>query len=329
MTELLLAPQQGSITHFIVTTLPLFGLLAYFLYEAWDRPNALIYQIGDDYTEDQMNAANAEIGSMIRLFDILIVFLVFHFLWTLFGIYVAVFIPKRRHLVGKYLSEGEEVIGDVLYDKTSRTCTTFQDYGYAVYPHPTKKTLIRKRVRVYQPYTREKITILRLPKKPLSGQAKIDIEIDLSAASKDRDNRNKHLSTFAVIWFFFTLMGAGYVVHQMGKLDGSMENHSLSMKLFLVFVGLNTPVAYFSNLLRFFMARNWMTNRGAMIDGSDDARELAPGCLMAVESFDGSNVVPYSMMNEEEMSYQGSITSHELDPRMMEGAPMKKVWVTL
>lgn len=329
MTELLLAPQQGSITHFIVTTLPLFGLLVYFLYEAWDRPNALIYQLGDDYTDDQMNAASLEIGSKIRLFDILIVFLVFHFLWTLFTIYVVIFIPKRRHLVGKYLSEGEEVIGDVLYDKNSRTCTTFQDYGYAVYPHPTKRTLIRKRVRVYQPYTREKITILRLPKKPLSGQAKIDIEIDLSAASKDRDNRNKQLATFALIWFFFTLFGAGYVVHQMGKLDGSAEDHSLSMKLFLVFVGLNIPVAYISNLFRFLMARNWMTNRGAMIDGSDDARELSPGCLMAVESFDGSNGVPYSMMNEEEMSYQGSITSHELDPKMMEGAPMKKVWVTL
>ena len=114
----------------------------------------------------------------------------------------------------------------------------------------------------------------------------------------------------------------------MGKLD-EREDHSLSMKLFLLFVGLNIPVAYLSNFFRFLLARNWMTNRGAMIDGSDDARELEPGCLMAVESFDGSNAVPYSMMNEEEMSYQGSIASHELDPKMMEGAPVKKVWVTL
>eukprot|EP00980_Cylindrotheca_fusiformis_P008261 scaffold1736_cov127-Cylindrotheca_fusiformis.AAC.75 len=329
MTELLLAPKQGSISHFVVSTIPLLGILLYFLYEAWSRPNEAQYQLGDDFTDDQVMAANDATGAVIRLFDILIVFLVFHFLWTLFAIYIVVFVPKRRHLIGRYLSEGHEVIGDVIYDKNSRTCTKFQDYGFAVYPHPTEKTLIRKRVRVYQPYTRERITILCLPNKPLSGQAKIDIEIDLNAASKERDNQNRQFAAFATFWYFFTLAGSYYVVHQMGKLNDGSGNASVAMKVFLVSVGLNIPICYASNLIRFLMSRNWITNRGAKIDGSDDPRKMQPGCLFDAESVDGSDVIPYSIMNEEDMSYQGSIPSHDVDPQKSATAEGKKAWVTL
>lgn len=329
MTELLLAPKQGSISHFVVSTTPLLGILIYFLYEAWTRPNEEIYQLGDDFTDDQLNAATEATGTLIQLYDMLIVFLVFHVLWTLFAIYMVIFIPKRRHLIGRYLSEGEEVLGDVVYDKNSRTCTTFQDYGFAVYPHPTQKTLIRKRVRVYQPYTRERITILCLPNKPLSGQAKIDIEIDLNAASKERDNQNRYIAVFASFWFFFTLAGSMFIVHQMGKIDDANDNSSSAMKLFLVVVGLNIPISYLSNLIRFLMSRNWITNRGAKIDGSDDARKMQPGCLFDAESVDGSDVIPYSIMHEEDMSYQGSIPSHNIDSDMDAAAPEKKAWVTL
>lgn len=313
----------------MVSTIPLFGILIYFLYEAWARPNEEMYQLGDDFTDDQYNAAKEASGTLIQLFDILIVFLSFHVLWTLFLIYIVVFIPKRRHLIGRYLSEGQEVLGDVIYDKNSRTCTTFQDYGYAIYPHPTEKTLIRKRVRVYQPYTRERITILCLPNKPLSGQAKIDVEVDLNAASKERDNQNKTIAAFATFWFFFTLAGSMYIVHQMTKLDDEDENASTATKLFLIIVGLNIPLSYLSNLTRFLMFRNWTINRGAMIDGSDDARAMQPGCLFDAESVDGSDVIPYSIMNEEDMSYQGSIPSHNIDPAMAATTPEKKAWVTL
>jgi hypothetical protein len=313
----------------MVSTIPLLGILIYFLYEAWTRPNEEIYQLGDDFTDDQFNAAKEASGTLLQLHDILIVFLSFHVLWTLFAIYIVVFIPKRRHLIGRYLSEGEEVLGDVIYDKNSRTCTTFQDYGYAVYPHPTQKTLIRKRVRVYQPYTRERITILCLPNKPLSGQAKIDIEVDLNAASKERDNQNKHIAAFATFWFFFTLAGSMFIIHQMEKLDDENENANNATKLFLIIVGLNIPISYLSNLFRFLMSRNWTINRGAKIDGSDDARKMQPGCLFDAESVDGSDVIPYSIMNEEDMSYQGSIPSHNIDPGIDATTPEKKAWVTL
>jgi hypothetical protein len=331
MPELILATNQGSLGHFIVTTVPLFGLFVYFLYEAYRRPNEAIYQLGDDYNDDQWQAANEATGALMPLKGVVVVFLSFHVLWTIFAIYVVTFVPKRRHLIGRYLSDGEECLGDIIYDKNSRRCSSFHEYGYAVYPHPTQKSLIRKRVRVYQPYTRERIAILRLPNKPLSGQAKIDVEIDLRAASKDRDKRNKWIAFFSTFWFFFTLLGAAYVIHQMSKVDDKNENAEAATRLFIIIVGANLPCSYFLNLMRYLMFRNWLTNRGAMIENVDDARNLQPGSLFDAESVDGStNGIPYSIMNEEEMSYQGSLPSHNLCVVEMESVQEdKKVWVTL
>ena len=329
--DVILAPSQGSISHFVLTTIPLLGLLIYFLYEAAIRPQKSIYNLGDDFTDDEYEAARSEIGSLISLNDMLIVFLIFHALWTMFVVYVLIFIPKRRHLIGRYLRDGEETLGDIIYDRNSRKCSGFHDYGYAIYPHPTRRILIRKRVRVYQPYTRERVTILRLPGNPLSGQAKVDIEVDLSAASQDRDNRNHSLAVYSTCWYFFTLLGSVFLLHQMKQTDDVEGYHSTARKFLIMVVGLNIPISYIANMTRFILFQNWMTNRGAIIDNSDDARKIvdtSPGsCLWDEPSVDGSDVIPYSIMNDE-ASYDGSLQEHGHDntPPEQEG---KKAWVTV
>jgi hypothetical protein len=305
----LLAPANGSVMHFVLTTTPLLAVLIYFLYEAWQRPSTPLYQLDDDFTNDEWEAAAEETGELISLMDILTVFLSLHVFWTIFAVYVISFIAKRRHLIGRYFSEGESSVGDVMYDKSSRMCGGFHDYGYVVYAHPTQKKLIRKRVRVYQPYTREKITILRLPNRPLSGQARIDLEIDLNAASKERDTHNKSIAICAICWVVFTLLGPIYVLYQMTRIHDDQEDPSLGIKVYLVVVGLNIPFSYAVNWIRFLLYRNWIVNRGAVVEDNGDARKVQ-GCLKQAHSEDGSDVIPYSILNEDNMSYQGTIPSH-------------------
>lgn len=296
-------PSRGSVLHFIFTTTPLVAVLIYFLHEAKIRPSKAIYNLGDDYTDDQLNDALEE--RLIALYDILTVFLSVHVLWTTYAVYIIVFVAKRRHFIGRYLSEGERVSGDVIFDKSSRNFGGFHDYGYTVYAHPTQRKVIRKRVRVYQRYTREKVTILRLPKRPLSGQPKTDIEIDLSLATKERDNLNTYIGIYSGCWVVFTFACALFVLQQMFRLE---ESASSGLKTFLVIVGLNIPFAFIANWIRFLLYRNWMINRGAVVDDDQDARKVR-NCLDEAQSEDGSDVIPYSLLNEEELSYQGSLPS--------------------
>jgi len=305
----LLAEKRGSTTHFVCTTFPLVAVLVYFLYEAWRRPSKAIYNLPNGYSAEDFAAAADESGRLISLMDMMLVFLCLLFLWTIFAMYVIIFVAKRRHLVGRYLSEGEATIGDVLYDKTSRSCRRFQDYGYCIYKHPSQAKVIRKRVRVYQAYTRERVTILRLPNRPLSGQPKADLEVDLSAASKERDTYAKQMTLFSVAWVIFSLAGAAYVLYQMSKISDPSDDFSKGKRIFITLVGLNFPLAYGGNWARFLFYRNWMVNRGAVVDDNADTRKIQ-GCLERATSEDGSDVIPYSILNEEELSYQGTVPSH-------------------
>ncbi len=334
----LLAPKQGSARQFILTTLPLLGVLIYFLIEASRRPDLPIYNLPEDYTDDQWNTAVEESGLIVSLMDMLNIFLVLHIFWMAFAVYTTVFIAKRRRLIGRYLAEGELCLGDVIYDKNSRACGGFHEYGYAVYAHPTQRKLVRKRVRVYQQYTRERVAILRLPNRPLSGQCKIDLEIDLNAATKERDTSSIVITYWSLFWVVFTLLGPAFILHQIMAVDQLFDDDfSLAVKKFLIVVGLNPPFAFAVNWLRFLMYRNWMINRGAIIEDEGDARKISH-CIKMAQSEDGSDVIPYSILNEEEMSYQGTLPSHSGasnigSSAVQQNAPGKAIsapkWVTL
>ena len=136
---------------FCLSTLPFLAILGYLLYKAIERGNA--------FAEDE---------AVFSLFDTTIVFLAFHVFWTFFAVYLLVFVPKRRYLLDRYLRQGESSLGDVIVEdpakKCMRCCAT-RKYGYAIYSHPTKTdppVVVRKKVRVYQPYTRERIEISSL-----------------------------------------------------------------------------------------------------------------------------------------------------------------------
>lgn len=307
----LLAGKRGSASQFVIATLPLLGTLIYLLYRATRIPNLPIYNLPESFSDDQWNTALEESGMIASMSDILTTFLTFHVLWTIFAVYAIVFIPKRRHLIGRYLAEGELCLGDVVYDKSSRFCRGLREYGFAVYAHPNRQKLIRKRVRVYQNYTRERVAILRLPSRPLSGQCKIDLEIDLSAATRERDGSLRYILQWMLFWVIFTLGGSLFVLTKAHDLDGKIDGgFPFALKLFLVVVGLNVPLSFAINWLRWIAYRNWMINRGAIIDDSGDARRVDYCMATRVQSEDGSDIIPYSILSEEEMSYQGTIPSH-------------------
>jgi hypothetical protein len=301
---------------FFLSTVPFLCVLSFLLYKAWERPHlASDAAANTDDGQYSNNIAGFDDGEVFSLMDILSIFLSFHVMWTLFLVYLAIFIPKRRHFLGRYLSEDAETsLGDVIYDPDSRACgkVRLQDYGYALYAHPTQPTkLVRKRVRVYQAYTRERVTIVRLPNRPLSGQAKIDIEIDLRQMRTQRDATLRWITWVCMFWFVFTLAGASYVLHQMHVTHRLTfnENAGFALRLFLVVVGLNIPVCYFANWVRFLFYHNWMVNRAALIEDENEARTIHPFCSKA-ESEDGSDRIPYSILGDT-TSYKGSLPSYQ------------------
>ncbi|KAG7360598.1 hypothetical protein IV203_035697 [Nitzschia inconspicua] len=300
----------GSMIRFCLSTVPFLAVLVYFIYTAYHRPHFYSQQVeGDD-------------EPLMSLMDILIVFLLFHVLWTLFTVYLVFYIPKRRRFLGRYLDEGETTLGDVIFDESSRMkvlcCRlSYQDHGYAVYPHPNNPHghVVRKRVRIYQPYTRERVAIVRLPNRPLSGQPKMEIEMDLSLMKKERDTTIKFMTFVSIAWILFALAGAVYTLIQMtrsqdqGFVVGN-ENAVLGRRLLVVVVGLNVPFCLLCNFIRFLVWRNWMINRGAILENEGDARKLQPTCLYTASSADGSeDAIPYSIMGEDH-SYTGTLYSH-------------------
>ena len=313
---------SGSLLQFIVATLPLLGVLVYFLYEAWERPREAIYQLADDYTQEEWDWASEETGSLLRLMDMLIVYLALLLMWTTFAVYVVVFIPRRRHLIGRYLEEGQIVIGDVHYDRTSRMCGSFHDYGYAIYKHPTEQKLVRKRVRVYQGYTREKLAILLLPNLPLSGQARIDVEIDLMAATDERDSRNKLTAVVSIMWVLFTSLAPLYLLYQMHQINDPNDSASRARKVYLVIVGLNVPLAFGINSMRFAMYTTWLINRGAIVNDMQAAKNPRGFIVTSVPSEDGSETIPYSILGEEDCSYEGELPQH-----IVGTVDVKRSWV--
>jgi hypothetical protein len=311
----------GHVIRFFFSTVPFLVVLVFLLYKAWERPH-LAAQAASSYNANNANNnnnANVDIddGGVFSLMDILLIFLMFHICWTLFVIYLLIFVPKRRHFLGRYLSEdAERSLGDVIYDPDSRACGHLHDYGYTLYAHPTQPAkVVRKRVRVYQAYTRERVTIVRLPNRPLSGQSKIDIEIDLKQMREERDISLRWISWVGLFWVIFTLVGASYDLYQMhvveshGDLMTFNENTELAVRLFIVVIGLNIPVCYAVNWIRFLFYHNWMVNRGALINDENEARKVDPICFKAL-SEDGSEEIPYSILHAESMSYQGTLPSY-------------------
>jgi len=194
-------PNPGNITQLIIATFPLFVVFVYLLYDASTRSDQPIYNIEGDDDEEIINAWNST-PALIPLFDMMIVFMVFEGIFMLFLSYLVVFIPRRHRLMRSYLEKGESCLGDVKFEnenKSNNKCLNRcrrrrKVYGEVVYPYRTttssdndteqqsNQVEVRKRVRLYQPYSRERTTILYIQHRPLSGQPKADVVIDILAS---------------------------------------------------------------------------------------------------------------------------------------------------
>ncbi|VEU39821.1 unnamed protein product [Pseudo-nitzschia multistriata] len=309
-----------TILRFCLSTLPFLAVLSYLLYMAVQRG----YDADADAGVDDGNA-DAETDALFSLMDTTIVFLSFHVAWTMFATYLLVFVPKRRYLLDRYLREGEPTLGDVIAESASNKkrmrLFSFRNYGLVVYGHPTKldpPVLVRKSVRVFQPWTRERVTILRLPNRPLSGQAKTDIEIDLSQMRSERDTTLCYISTLSIFWVLFSLGGAAFCVYQMGEIGDDYlvdnEDANLARRIFLFVVGINPFFAFVVNGIRYAMYYNWMVHWGASVEDENEARNIKTNnwCMYNNDeeaSFDGSDQIGYSILGEDR-SYAGTVPSH-------------------
>lgn len=320
-----------TLLRFCLSTLPFFAVLIYLLYMAVQRGNADEDEVDEDI--------------LFSLMDMVAIFLSFHVFWTIFAIYLLIFVPKRRYLLDRYLREGEVTSGDIIVEDLSKKkgpkCFASRQYGYAIYPHPTKTDppgVVRKKVRVYQPYTRERVTILRLPKRPLSGQAKIDIEINLGKMRTERDTTLCYISAFSIFWILFSLVGAGFCVYQMSILPEESlladENVKLARRILFIVAGINPFFSFAANGVRYLMYYNWMVRWGSSLKNDKVARNIkSNNCLNHQNdddaSFDGSDQIPYSILGEDR-SFAGTVRSHSRSVvSKMEGTPGKQSLMTV
>lgn len=292
----ILALPGGSILQFFVMTIPLFGVYCYFLYLAVTRPD-----IADPENEKFYEPR-------IRLTDILYVYLTTWVLYATLTIYMLWFVSKRRRLSKRYEKEGIVVLGDVLYDDENHygPCEWIanyifrtNDYGYVVYDlekvasHPAcdykgkLEGTVRKKVRVYYRYPRERVSILVIPKYPYSGQPKIDLEADWAsfsetylvsegyneAADNNRASIQKVMSrdrSLGIIliclgWLAFLLFASVFVCLQIDAISDVYDDESSYWAWFIftiVMAGVTPVVAIFGNLIRWKIYERWILKSG-------------------------------------------------------------------
>jgi hypothetical protein len=297
---------------FLLATIPFLILFSYFLYLAYMRPSLSVYQLDNAAEEEEIEQAMRETGAIIPLMDMVGCFLAFLGLFSMLFVYLAIFVAKRRQLMKSYLESGDSVLGDVFYEGNSHKCGTFSEYAHVMYAHPNhpKQWLVRKRIRIYQAYTRERTTVLILPNYPFSGQPKTDVEMDL--ASSEESRRDTNTVVYCLVgWIIFLLLAPIYLIHQMGQIEDDYDDPQRGWKIYLICVLGAIPVlAFGGNWLRWRFHRHWVLNRGVVIElqktsGVDQVR-VAQGDCGALAC------MGYKAMEEEEEGGIASPTNTEV-----------------
>uniref|UniRef100_A0A7S4T4K9 Uncharacterized protein n=1 Tax=Ditylum brightwellii TaxID=49249 RepID=A0A7S4T4K9_9STRA len=293
----LMAPAAGSVLQLFLSTLPLLGVMIYFLYLAYKRPSLASYNIPNDADDAYIKETMELDGEQIGLMEMLYVFLSSLLIWSTLGMYLNLFVPRRREIIHRYLEEGVQVLGDVYYDNPRKKCCFsrltqcfFADYATVIYSHPDPSRLpvsnagdqwiVQKRVRTYQLFHRERISIVVLPELPLSGQPKADIEIDVAsyrqvyATSRDRIREIQYIVAF---WIFFTLDGTLYLLFQMYQVNPAYEDFQLAWIISAAFVLVVVPlVAFGGNWIRWSSYKRWLTKSGRVLTDDETNRIVIP-----------------------------------------------------
>ena len=275
-----LAAPSSHVVQLVLASLPLFAVFVFFLYEAITRPFKPIYRLNDDIQDDvTVKQAYADTGALIALIDMIPFFLVFEGLWLWLCVHCLVFIPKRRALMKSYLDSGETSLGDVVYKESGFIPGIFcrrVNYATIEYTYPNSSDWwIKKQVRVYERFSREKVTIVRLLNRPFSGQPLSDVEIDVQASSDSRNESNV-LACISFAWATFCLAGATLVYYQMTKLNRDEYEDAGKAKCWLIAIGYTglPVVVTISVFVRWVLYQYWIVSRGKVYKDDDSVHSL-------------------------------------------------------
>ena len=172
-------------------------------------------------------------------------------------------------------------MGNVVYERKGWACE-FRYFGYCSYPHPEPESendetvIVRRQVRLQEPFTRELVSILYLPGFPKSGQGKDDIEFASLMAQKNRP-REVFLGLFCLAWTILCLAVTVYILLQMGVVDEAeyfegvtddYDNVSKGWKVFSLYVGIGIlGVAMGGTVLAWINRRYWLIYQGTLSMG--------------------------------------------------------------
>ena len=262
---------------FIIATVPLFLLLVWFVVNAHAQLKTSCYDDKVFYDEESFAIYEEECSKFIPLKQFVYVFVTIYFCCILLEMYILVFVPMRHRLINQYLSDGETVIGNV-YFKPSKHNMTLTSHGHVVYEHESKR--IRRQVQIFERYTRELAAILILPGQPLSGQPKVDLEIDRDSFELNKP-RMKILAWYVGAWSLFCFVAPIYIVRSMGiiRLKNGSGSTSGPILIFLLVTLCVIPIVVSIWIYAMWiMYRRWMTLQHKVLDDDELADEPRSGC---------------------------------------------------
>ena len=285
-----LGSHTQPVIQFIIATLPFFFLLLWFLFEAHQRRRSACYNEGSYYADDDASRVSLQdaCSGLIPLRQFLLVFLGALSCSSLLAFYLSFYVPRRHSLVEAYLRQGNVVIGDVYYSRSKLPFASLTATGHVVYPDPDDgDRKIRRKVFLYERYTRERAAILYLPGQPLSGQPKMDLEIDRDVAALNQE-RLSLLTKYAWAWVVFCLFAPLYILNVWEGLTNA-EDESVYQpdakvgKFGTAYYLLSFVVVPFSCLLIMAIGwqlhKRWMTRVHHVLQEGEPAEPQSKGCL--------------------------------------------------
>jgi hypothetical protein len=318
-TEYRLQNDTLATAQLLLATVPLFALLVYFLVETAFRSFEPPYSEapGNDYKLPS-----------IRLIDMLVSFMIVAFMWFMILIYMVFFIPRRHALVRRFLVEGFPVLGDVFFQGRA-LCGGFQHYGKVIYHHTNHDMYpvhLTRTVRVFERFTREKITILVLPEYAFSGHVKDDLEIDYLVITKTKEQQ-KFIKSFAMMWVVFTYLAPIYILYVMGKSPPEIDDEKQAWIIYLISTLVAIPILGFS-IIAIAWARHfyWITKGDGKFYMESDNR----GGAGWFENEDDCEMVNYEppkpnqTMSEETSEYSEETSQYESMDDRRRGRGRKK-----
>lgn len=279
-----------SYLKFALASLPLAIVLIYFIVEAYFRPTLPYYNLSSSVTDDAViRQAAIDSGSLVPLMDMVTTICSFCVAWAIAACYFLGYLGARSAIIERFLDEGKSITGNVVHEQRWWACE-FRHYGYASYTHPDPDeakngAVVRKQVRIFEPYTREKVPVLCLPGYPQSGQGKEDLEYANAVCMRDRP-REIFQGRFCLGWAVVCALIPLYILHQMSVIDQAesyagitddYDNVQKGWVLYGLFMGVGVVlVAMGGTALCWFYRRWWILHQGDLEIGDISRHGVEP-----------------------------------------------------